>query len=391
MTEPTDLRRLDRQMAFLDEADALKGVERHNVLLDLSRPENVAEHSWHVALWALILAPDMPEGCDLGRAVEMLLIHDIVEIDAGDHSVAVAHDPHEIARKENAAAVRLFGLLPPDQRAHLHALWQEFEENATPTAVFAKRVDHMQPILQVFCAPQWHPDHPEIAGHTLTEGRARRMAQDWPALDAHTRALMAGEAPAAGPLNNRLAFLAEADRLKRVNRATLVLKGARRENSAEHSWHVALYALILSEHAPQPVDAAKVITMLLLHDLVEIDAGDVPVFGAVDTAAIEAAEIAAADRLFGLLGEEGQPLRALWSEFEANESPEARFAKSLDRFNPPNQNLASGGGSWVEYNVTRDTFDRAVGSKIVAGAPALWDWIAPKVHDMIDSLQGAKA
>ena len=98
----TDPHRLDRQMAFLNEADALKGVTRHNVLMDRSRPENVAEHSWHVALWALVLAPDAPQGCDLARAIAMLLIHDIVEIDAGDHSVAVAHDPHEIARKEHA-------------------------------------------------------------------------------------------------------------------------------------------------------------------------------------------------------------------------------------------------------------------------------------------------
>lgn len=388
MTEP-QTHRLDRQMAFLNEADKLKGVERHNVLLDLSRPENVAEHSWHVALWALVLSPDMPEGCDLSRAVTMLLIHDIVEIDAGDHSVAVAHDPHEIARKENAAATRLFGMLPPDQGAHLHALWQEFEENQTPSAIYAKRIDHMQPILQVFLAPEWHPEHPPIAAHTLTEGRARRMAQDWPALDAHTRALMDGRTPPEGPLTARLAFLAEADKLKLVRRATLALKGARRENSAEHSWHVALYALILSDHAPIKVDPLKVITMLLLHDLVEIDAGDVPVFGAVDTAAVEAAESAAADRLFGMLGDEGTGWRALWAEFEANQSPEARFAKALDRFNPPNQNILAGGGSWIEYKVTRDKFNAAVGSKIEAGAPILWEWIAPKAHAMIDRLRAS--
>lgn len=379
--------RLDRQMAFLGQADALKGVERLNLLLDLSRRENVAEHSWHVALWALVLSPDMPEGCDLDRAIAMLLIHDIVEIDAGDHPVDAAHDPHEIARKETAAATRLFGLLPPDQGAGLMALWQEFEENRTPSAVYAKRIDHMQPILQVFLAPDWHPGHPEIAAHTLTEGRARCMAQDWPSLDAHTRALMARTEPPEGPLNGRLAFLAEADRLKSVNRATLALNGARRENSAEHSWHVALYALILAEHAPVPVDAATVIRMLLLHDLVEIDAGDAPVFGAVDTAAVEAAEARAADRLFGLLGDEGVALRAIWETFEANQTPEARFAKSLDRFNPPNQNLAAGGGSWVEYSVTREKFDAAVLSKIAAGAPVLADWIAPKAHTMIDALQ----
>ncbi|MBP0481819.1 HD domain-containing protein [Sagittula sp. M10.9X] len=379
-------------MAFLAEADALKGVQRLNVLMDRSRRENVAEHSWHVALWALILSPDMPAGCDLSRAIAMLLIHDIVEIDAGDHPVDIAHDPHDIARKEHAAAIRLFGLLPPDQGAGLMALWREFEGNATPTARYAKRIDHMQPILQVFLAPDWEPGHAEVAAHTLTEGRARYMARDWPTLDAQARARMAGDTAPGGPLAARLAFLAEADQLKTVIRATLALNGARRENSAEHSWHVALYALILAEHAPAPVDPAKVITKLLLHDLVEIDAGDAPVFGNVDTAAIEVAEAAAADRLFGLLPDgEGGPLHALWCEFEANATPEARFAKSLDRFNPPNQNIAAGGGSWIEYGVTRAIFDTTVGAKIEAGAPILWQWIAPKAYAVIDRLQSERA
>ncbi len=183
-------------------------------------------------------------------------------------------------------------------------------------------------------------------------------------------------------LTAQMAFLTEADRLKSVNRATTLADGSRSENSAEHSWHVALYALVMGEHAPDGVDTDRVIRMLLLHDLVEIDAGDAPIFGEHDTAALEAREAAAASRLFGLLPDrQGAGLRALWDEFEANETPDARFAKSLDRFHPPNQNLASGGGSWVTYDVAYDTLVARVGSKIAAGAPKLWDWLQPRVAE----------
>ena len=180
-------------------------------------------------------------------------------------------------------------------------------------------------------------------------------------------------------LDAQMAFLMEADRLKAITRATRNHDG-RFENSAEHSWHLALFALVLGEHAPEGISVERVIRMLLIHDLVEIDAGDVPFFGEVDEAAKAAEETAAAERLFGMLPQaQGADLLALWHEFEANETPDARFAKSLDRFQPPNLNLASGGGSWNDYNVTHDVFEARMGPKIRHGAPALWDWLAPRV------------
>jgi len=189
-------------------------------------------------------------------------------------------------------------------------------------------------------------------------------------------------------LDAQMAFLHEADKLKNINRATLVRDSLRRENSAEHSWHLALYALILSEHAPQGVDAHRVIKMALLHDLVEIDAGDTPVFGDVDAAAQATAEQAGADRLFGLLpADQATSLRALWDEFEANETPDARFAKSIDRFVAPNQNMLTAGGSWVDYNVTYDTFADRVGKKIDSGAPTLWSWIKPRAQAFFATLR----
>lgn len=181
-------------------------------------------------------------------------------------------------------------------------------------------------------------------------------------------------------LDAQMSFLNEADKLKNVIRATTLCDGSRHENSGEHSWHIALYALVLVEHAPDGVDINRVIKMLLLHDLVEIDAGDAPIFGDHDIAAMEADEAKAADRIFGLLpSDQSAGLRSLWDEFEAAKTPDAIFAKSLDRFQPPNQNLMSNGGSWTDYGVSYDTIEARVGSKIERGAPTLWAWLSPKI------------
>lgn len=181
-------------------------------------------------------------------------------------------------------------------------------------------------------------------------------------------------------LDRQIAFLNEADRLKSVIRGTTLCDASRYENSAEHSWHLALYALVLADQAGPGVDIDRVIRMLILHDLVEIDAGDNPIFGNHDSEAMAADEKAAADRIFGLLPDDlAADLRATWEEFEAAQSPSARFAKSLDRFQPPMQNLQSGGGSWVTYNVTEEQYEARVGSKIAVGAPGLWAYAKIRV------------
>ena len=184
-------------------------------------------------------------------------------------------------------------------------------------------------------------------------------------------------------LEAQFAFLNEADRLKSVLRATTLVDGSRVENSGEHSWHLALYALVLADHAAPGVDINRVIRMLLIHDLVEIDVGDVPIHSANGAAhgsvATMAAETKAADRIFGLLPADlRDELRALWEEFEAAASPDAVFAKSLDRVQPVMANLMSGGGTWTTYSVTAEQLEHRVGIKIARGAPALWDWVKAK-------------
>lgn len=181
-------------------------------------------------------------------------------------------------------------------------------------------------------------------------------------------------------LEQQIAFLNEADKLKSVTRGTLLCDASRAENSAEHSWHLTLYALVLADQAGEGVDINRVIKMLILHDLVEIDAGDNPIFGSFDATAMEADEVAAADRIFGLLPNDlRDELRATWEEFEAASSPSAQFAKSLDRFQPPMQNLQSGGGSWTDYNVSEQMIADRVGSKIAIGAPRLWEFARTKI------------
>jgi putative hydrolases of HD superfamily len=181
-------------------------------------------------------------------------------------------------------------------------------------------------------------------------------------------------------LDQQFAFLNEADRLKSVLRATTLCDGSRRENSGEHSWHLALYAMVLADHAAPGVDINRVIRMLVIHDLVEIDVGDVPIHSAGGAAHASpetlTAEARAADRIFGLLPNDlRDDLRALWEEFEAAESPDAVFAKSVDRVQPVMHNIASGGGTWLEYNVTAAQLETRVGVKIARGAPDLWEWV----------------
>ncbi len=181
-------------------------------------------------------------------------------------------------------------------------------------------------------------------------------------------------------LADQFAFLAEADRLKTVLRATTTYDGSRKENSGEHSWHVALYAMILAEHATKPVDINRVIKMMLIHDLVEIDAGDNPIHGDHDPAEQEAKELAAADRIFGMLPpDQATEFRALWDEFEASETDDAIFAKSIDRVQPVLANLETNGGTWPEYNVTPEQLESRVGAKVSRGAPALWTHLKARI------------
>lgn len=155
-------------------------------------------------------------------------------------------------------------------------------------------------------------------------------------------------------MDKQLAFLMEIDKVKNIFRQTWLADGKRKENDAEHSWHLAVAAFLLKEYAPQGVDLLKVILMVLIHDLVEIDAGDTYAYDAKGAETKRAREEKAADRIFGILPEDqGRYFRELWEEFESYESGEAKYAHLLDNFQPLLLNHESGGLSWREHDVKK--------------------------------------
>jgi putative hydrolase of HD superfamily len=184
----------------------------------------------------------------------------------------------------------------------------------------------------------------------------------------------------ADRLARQIAFIVEADRLKSIIRRTPLSDDSRLENSAEHSWHLALAAIVLREYVPGPVDLCHVLELVTVHDLVEIDAGDAFAYDAAAQSTKAELEQAAADRLFGLLpDDQTEYVRALWEEFEAQTTMEARFANALDRLQPLLQNASAGGGSWRTHDLTRADVLRRM-APIETAMPALW----PTVVDIID-------
>ena len=185
-------------------------------------------------------------------------------------------------------------------------------------------------------------------------------------------------------LAQQMRFILEVDRLKEVFRQTVLLHSRRAENDAEHSWHLCLMVLVLAEHANRPdLDVLRVLKMLLIHDLVEIDAGDTFVYddaARVDQAAREAQ---AADRIFGLLpADQSREFRALWDEFEARQTPEARFAAACDRLQPMLLNVHTEGASWQRHGITSDRV-LARNGHIVEGSEALWTYAENMIREAV--------
>jgi putative hydrolase of HD superfamily len=195
--------------------------------------------------------------------------------------------------------------------------------------------------------------------------------------------------PWRGLDNERLAaqldFIVRIDRLKSIGRQTLLTDRSRRENSAEHSWHLALMVMVLAEYAREQVDAGRVMKMVLTHDLVEIDAGDTFCYDEGAKEGQRARELAAADRLFSLLpADQAAELRALWDEFETQETPEACFAAALDRLQPLFNNYLTRGGTWQEHDVVRSQVRRRT-APIADGSPPLAEVAAAIIDRAVEN------
>ncbi|MCB0998366.1 MAG: HD domain-containing protein [Acidimicrobiales bacterium] len=171
-----------------------------------------------------------------------------------------------------------------------------------------------------------------------------------------------------------IAFFMELDRLKGVERRNRLADGSRRENTAEHSWHLGMAALVFAGHATEPVDVARAVAMALAHDIVEIDAGDTFAYDQGEHLASKVErEQAAADRLFGLLPEAAaRHLRELWDEYERGDTPEARYVMAIDRMAPMLLNLAEGGTTWREHGITRERVVERNAPHVEPVLPGVW-------------------
>jgi putative hydrolase of HD superfamily len=188
-------------------------------------------------------------------------------------------------------------------------------------------------------------------------------------------------------LLQQLDFISELDRLKLILRRISVIGESRLENSAEHSWHLGVMATVLAEYAPEGADITRATRMLLIHDVVEIDAGDTFCFDEEANLDKEEREVRAADRLFGMLpGAQGSELRDLWDEFESGDTPTARYANALDRFQGLLMNHGNKGGTWHEYAVSREQILKRM-DPIREGAPGLW----PVALQLIDDAMAGRA
>lgn len=185
-------------------------------------------------------------------------------------------------------------------------------------------------------------------------------------------------------LGRQIAFMVEVDKLKEVFRQSRLINSGRQENDAEHSWHLCLTVILLAEHANTPdLDVLRVLKMVILHDLVEIDAGDTFAYDEAGRADQHERECIAADRIFGLLPEDqAAAFRQCWDEFEAQETPEAKFALSCDRFQPMLLNLMTDGASWKQHGITHD---RVVARNqcLANGSTPMWERMSQMLEEAV--------
>lgn len=185
-------------------------------------------------------------------------------------------------------------------------------------------------------------------------------------------------------LLQQIAFIKEIDKLKYILRRTKLFNSDRHENDAEHSWHLAMMTLILAEHSDQPVDILKVLKMVLIHDIVEIDAGDTFIYDTAKNHTNTDEELLAAKRIFGLLPEkQAKDFIAIWEEFEEGVTNEARFAKTMDRLEPLLQNASNNGGTWTEFNVP---YEKVYAKKkaIKEGSATIWEYAEKLINENVE-------
>lgn len=185
-------------------------------------------------------------------------------------------------------------------------------------------------------------------------------------------------------LLKQVSFIKEIDKLKYIQRKTKLFHSDRRENDAEHSWHLAMMTIVLAEHSNKPIDVLRVLKMVLIHDLVEIDASDTFLYDTTKSHTNTDEELVAAKRIFGLLPtKQAEEFMAIWREFEDGLTDEAKFAKSMDRFEPLLQNTSNNGGTWAEFDVPyQKVYDKK--KAINEGSAVIWEYAENLINESVD-------
>lgn len=381
---------LSQYSLFFAETDRLKSERRACWLYSAPRHETVAEHVWHATLLALVNRDLTPPGVDPHHVRDLLTVHDLVEVYAGDTSTWDEQANLDADSREYAAGEQLFALLPTDSPPFtwMNPLWQEFQAQETTAAQFARAIDSIHPMVCSWSTGSVGHPLPLTPARYL-HSRKRQALDRFPFIGQASWALVRnavdhGLMPADPALEisevtsaesdlflARLKFMTATDALKEERRANHVLTESRRESVAEHCWHTTLLAMLWREIAPPDVDINRVLDLLVVHDLVEVYAGDIDVGLDPDPAIVQRDEEAASARLLALLPDHAarDHLGSLIHEYLALETPHARFARAIDVMHPAIMTWGPGSHIHPDHLVRKPVASRTRARKL--------PWIAP--------------
>jgi len=383
---------LHDRLAFFLATDALKEIHRANWIYSRQRHETVAEHSWHVLLLAMLLADAAPDGVDHDHVRDLLVVHDLVEVYAGDTPLWDDALQPGSEEREMLAGERLMALLPADVAPRFDPLWREFQAQETEEARFARAIDTLHPVLMSWSPGGHGHSHGDITPARLFD-RKRPTIEAYPHLwDCllHTvqgavscgmlppdhvveRGRIVHLSPESQEFLDRLDFFLIADRLKEVRRANRIHTVSRYESVAEHSWHAILLSMLLQDIAPEGTDHSRVCALLVVHDLVEVYAGDTPLWNTELQGSETERELEAAYQLLGHLPKDVRDhFDALINEFLNQETGEARLARAIDSLHPLVMSWTEGGFGHPEHNFT-PTWLIERKRPTIESFPALWD------------------
>lgn len=397
---------LHARLTFFLATDALKELQRANWVHSTPRFENVAEHSWHAALLAMLFADAAPEGTDHSHVRDLLVVHDLVEVYAGDTPIWDDILRASEAEREELGGAQLMAMLPEVVFSRFDALWREFQAQETEEARFSRAIDTLHPLVMSWTeGGHGHANagitpslllerkRPTIAGYTVLWELVTRIIQD--AVDRGAlppdEAIQRNEVPNAldsvnsqPDLHSRLRFFLVTDKLKELERANRIHMVSRLETVAEHSWHAMLLAILFSDAARDGVDHGQVGDLLVIHDLVEVYAGDTPLWNLDLQGSEIERERKAGERLMAMLPDDvKQRFDSLWREFQAQQTAEARFTRAIDSLHPIILSWTEGGHGHPEHEFSPSWLIERK-HQTISAYPDLWNLLLEILQGAVD-------